>query len=178
MPGVLRSGHLRPRSLPAIPLRPPGPRPPAQPPARGWVSLRTEATREASEGSAGSASEERRVRYRKKQWVRPGSPGAQPEGKTRPQRGSCTLRLQGLQEPVKASYGGRAQLGGRKGAWGDGPGIAGTLGCNSVQKGTLSDWQGACFQEAHSPWTPSSGQSYLLIIPVEPEAHPLEILPQ
>ena len=121
MPGVLRSGHLRLRSLPAVPLRPPGPRPPAQPPARGCVSLRTEATREASEGSAGSASEERRVQYRKKQWVRPGSPGAQPKGKTRPQRGSCTLRLQGLQEPVKASCGGRAQLGGREGGLGGWP---------------------------------------------------------
>ena len=65
-----------------------------------------------------------------------------------------------------------------RGPGGMAPGIAGTQGCNSVQKGTLSNWQGAYFQEAHSPWTPSSGQPYLLIIPVEPEAHPLEILPQ
>ena len=58
------------------------------------------------------------------------------------------------------------------------PAISATQGCNPIQKGTLSGGQGVYFQEAHSPWTPSSGQPYLLVIPVEPQAHPLEMLPQ
>lgn len=145
----------------------------------GWVSLRTEVTREASKGKCRICLG--RMMSDTVGWAwEPRSPAQRQDQDTEVSRHAESLRLAGACQRLSHLHllWWESPAGGGRWPGRMAPAISATQGCTPVQKGAPSSWQGAHFREAHSPWTPSSGQPHLLILPAEPRAHPLEMRPQ